>query len=81
MVKGGNQTFCGGHFAVHTYIKSLWCTPEMNILLLYILEYISYMGFPGSSAGKESSCNMEETPLTMQETWFDSWVGKKRQAS
>ena len=29
---GINQGFCGDHFAMYTYIKSLCYTPEMNIM-------------------------------------------------
>ena len=28
-----NQTYCGDHFAIYTNIKSLYCTPETNVML------------------------------------------------
>ena len=28
-----NETYCGDHFAMYTYIKSLCCTPETNVML------------------------------------------------
>ena len=28
-----NQTYCGDHFTIDTYIKSLYCIPETNIML------------------------------------------------
>ena len=37
MVTNVNWTYCGDYFAVYTDIKSLYYTPETNILL-----YISY---------------------------------------
>ena len=33
MVIDVNQTYCGDHFVVYTYVESLCCTPEINILL------------------------------------------------
>ena len=33
-----NKTYCGGHFAVYTYIESLCCTPKTNKML-----YVSYI--------------------------------------
>ena len=37
---------------------------------MYVLSLAIFVpkGFPGSSAGKESTCNAGD--------WFDSWVGK-----
>ena len=35
-----------------------------------------FMGFPGSSVGKESAGNAGRRPPAMQETQFNSWVGK-----
>ena len=32
-----NYTYCGDHFAIHTNSKSLFCTPEINIVL-----YVDY---------------------------------------
>ena len=37
MVIDGNETYCGGHFAIYTSIESLCCTPEANIML-----YLNY---------------------------------------
>lgn len=28
-----NETYCGGYFAMYTAIRSLFCTPETNIML------------------------------------------------
>ena len=38
MVIDVNETFCGDHFAIPTYIESSCCSPETNITL-----YINYM--------------------------------------
>ena len=32
MARDANQTYCGAHFAIYTYIESLCCTPETNIM-------------------------------------------------
>ena len=33
MVKDGNQTYCGDHFAMYRNIKPLCCVPGTNIVL------------------------------------------------
>ena len=37
MMIDANQTYCGGHIAIHTNIKSIFCTSETNIML-YVSE-------------------------------------------
>ena len=37
---GVHQNYCGNHFAVYTYIKSLCCTPETNVICqLFFLKF------------------------------------------
>ena len=45
-----------------------WSAPALS----HLCYDLNYMGFPGSSVGKESSCNL----LQCRRPWFDSWVRK-----
>ena len=45
MVIDGNQTYCDVHFAIHTNVKSLNCTPETNIV--FYVNYTSIEKFLG----------------------------------
>lgn len=49
---------CGGHFAVHSYIKSSCCTPQANTML-----YISYI-----SLKKSQQPGMSKVKLFVKET-------------
>ena len=33
-----NQTYCGDHFAIYIYIKSLCCAPETNIMICQLIS-------------------------------------------
>ena len=72
MVMAGNCTYCGGHFAIYTNIRSC-CITETNIMLSIILQVKKYnlkklqryfkignlqryWGFPAGASGKELAC-------------------------
>ena len=48
------------HVAGHGIISSLFMAVQYSIIAIYIEIY---MGFPGSSAGKESVCNAGDPSL------------------
>ena len=60
MVKGGKQTYCGDHFAMHAYIKSygihLKCMYCYYIFQSIVVIWASLVSSTGKeSAGKEST--------------------------
>ena len=44
MVMDVNQTYCGDHFAIYSYVESLCCTSETNIML-----YVNYISIKKTS--------------------------------
>ena len=41
MVMDVNWTYCGDHFAIYTYVESLYHTPEINNMVYVNFHYLT----------------------------------------
>ena len=62
-----NQTYCGDHFTIYTNIKSLYYTPETNIIL-----YANYTSIKNKTEYRPMEQNREprNKPLYVQSIDF-----------
>lgn len=68
-----NYTYCGDHFAIYTYIKLLFCTPETNVSVISQLKKKLSKTQPDYEPFPESS-HLLPCPKSPSFTWITAVI-------